>query len=58
MHLVKKNGIFVAMKANVEEELNISDKVFNKYKCKIEKLNKFLLPKENSNRTLVVLRKS
>ena len=58
MHLVKSDGIFVAMKANVEEELNISDKVFNKYKCKIEKVNKFLLPKENSNRALVVLRKS
>lgn len=58
MHLVKTEGIFVAMKANVDEELNISDKVFNKYKCKIEKVNKFLLPKENSNRALVVLRKS
>ena len=58
MHLVKKQGIFVAMKANVDEELNINDKVFSKNKCKIEKINKFLLPKENSNRALVVLRKS
>lgn len=58
MHLVKIKGIFVAMKANVDEELNINDKVFSKNKCKIEKINKFLLPKENSNRALVVLRKS
>ena len=46
------------MKANVDEELNINDKVFSKNKCKIEKINKFLLPKENSNRALIVLRKS
>ena len=58
MHLVKIKGIFVAMKANVDEELNINDKVFSKNKCKIEKINKFLLPKENSNRALIVLRKS
>lgn len=58
MHLVKNNGVFVAMKANVDGELNINDRVFIKNKCKIEKVNKFLLPKENSNRALVVLRKS
>lgn len=57
MHLVKKDGTFVAMKANVDKELNINDKVFNKYKCKIEKVNRFLLPKENSNRSLVVIKK-
>ena len=57
MHLVKKDGVFVAMKANVDDELNIDNKVFNKYNCKIEKVNKFLLPKENSNRSLVVIKK-
>ena len=58
MHLVKKDGVFIAMKANIDNELNINDKVFNKYKCKIENINKFLLPKENSNRALIKLRKS
>ena len=57
MHLVKKDGIFIAMKANVDDELNIDDKVFNKYHCKITKINKFLLPKENSNRALVLIKR-
>ena len=57
MHLVKKDGVFIAMKGNVDEELNISKSVFNKNNCKIEVINKFLLPKENSNRSLVVIRK-
>lgn len=58
MHLVKKDGVFIAMKANVDEELNIEEKKFNKNKCYIEKVNKFLLPIENSNRALVVIRKN
>lgn len=57
MHLVKNKGIFVAMKGNIEEELNMNNKVFNKYKCKIKKINKFQLPKENSNRSLVIISK-
>ena len=57
MHLVKKDGIFIAMKANVDDELNIDDKVFNKYHCKLTKINKFLLPKENSNRALVLIKR-
>lgn len=58
MHLVKKQGIFVAMKANIDNELDIKEKVFIKNKCKIEKINKFTLPKEESNRALVIIRKS
>lgn len=57
MHLVKKDGIFIAMKANIDGELDISEKIFNKYKCKIERVNKFQLPKEGSNRSLVIIRK-
>lgn len=57
MHLVKKDGKFIAMKANVDSELESIDKVLNKYCVKIDKISKFLLPKENSNRSLVVVRK-
>ena len=57
MHLVKYDGLFVAMKGNIDEELNISNNVFIKNKCKIVKINKFLLPKENSNRALVLVKK-
>ena len=55
MHLVKKEGIFVAMKGNVEEELtnNIQMKIEKKYK--IKNIEKFLLPKESSMRSLVVI---
>ena len=57
MHLVSKDGVFVAMKGNIEEELNSS--VVNKLKQKynILKIEEFLLPKENSKRSLVVMKR-
>lgn len=57
MHLVKKDGKFIAMKANVNEELENINKLLKKYHVKVDKVNKFLLPKENSNRSLVILTK-
>lgn len=57
IHLVKKNGNFIAMKANVDKELENIDKILNKYSFKIEKINRFLLPTENSNRSLIVISK-
>lgn len=55
MHLVDKNGVFIAMKGNVEEEMtdDILKKINKKYT--IKEINKFLLPVENSNRSLVVI---
>lgn len=55
IHLIKTDGKFIAMKANVDEELNNISKDLNKYKCKITNKIEFKLPKEESNRTLVVL---
>lgn len=57
MHLLKPKGKLVAMKGNIEEEL--SSKVMNNInkKYKIIKINKFLLPKENSKRSLVIIEK-
>ncbi len=57
IHLINKNGKIIAMKANIEEELTGIDKVLNKNKCKIDEINSFKLPIENSNRNLVVIRK-
>ncbi len=56
MHLVNDNGLLVAMKGNIDEEL--SESVINKInkKYKIIEINKFLLPKENSNRSLIVIK--
>ena len=56
MHLVNKNGIFVAMKGNIDEELTsqVEQKLSKKYK--IEQIEKFLLPIENSNRSLIVIK--
>lgn len=55
MHLVKNDGKLIAMKANIDSELEYLDKILKKYHVKIAKINKFLLPKENSNRSLVIL---
>ena len=55
MHLVNKNGSLIVMKGNIDDELNadILKKINKKYK--ISKIEKFLLPKENSQRSLVVV---
>lgn len=56
-HLIGKNQLFVAMKANVDDELVGIDKTLTKNNCLVENIEKFNLPKENSNRTLVLIRK-
>lgn len=55
MHLVSKDGVFVAMKGDIDKELDkpISEKISRKYK--ITKIEKFVLPIEESKRSLVVI---
>lgn len=55
MHLVSKNGMLIAMKGNISEELTpeIAKKINQKYKIKL--VEEFMLPKENSKRSLVVI---
>lgn len=55
MHLVNKNGCFIAMKGDIDKELqpNIKRKLERKYK--IVKIERFTLPKENLTRSLLVL---
>ena len=56
MHLVSKNGVFIAMKGNIEEELteNVKQKLNKKYS--IVQIESFHLPIENSKRNLVVIK--
>ena len=54
---LKKEGIFVAMKASVEEEIKESQNILQNKKYKISKIETFKLPKEQSLRNLVVIKR-
>ena len=56
MHLVNKSGVFIAMKGNIDKELTteVENKLQNKYV--IEKIERFLLPIENSQRSLIIIK--
>ena len=56
MHLVSKNGVFIAMKGDIDQELteSIEKEISKKYI--ITKKEKFNLPKEESKRCLLVIR--
>jgi len=56
MHLLNKNGLLIALKGNIDEELtkDVEKRLSKKYK--IVKVEKFLLPIENSNRSIVVMK--
>ena len=57
MHLVAKEGVFIAMKGNIDKELteNVEKKLSKKYQ--ILKINKFRLPIEKSDRSLIVMKR-
>lgn len=54
---LKVGGKLVFMKANCEEELESINGIYNKLGLKLSSINKFVLPIENSNRTLVCIEK-
>ena len=56
MHLVSKEGIFVAMKAKIENELTEEVRNIIEKKYIIIKEEKFNLPIEQSERTLLVIK--
>ncbi len=56
MHLVDKDGVFVAMKGNIEEELNKEVKNTLNKKYQIIKIEEFLLPIEQSKRSLIIMK--
>jgi len=57
MHLLSENGVFVAMKGNIDEELTISVQRKLSIKYNFLKIEKFVLPKENSQRSLLLMNK-
>lgn len=56
MHLVEENGVFIAMKGNITEELTPAVQKAISKKYSIEKIEEFYLPYENSQRSLVVIK--
>lgn len=55
--MVKVNGLFIAMKANIEEEIENSTEILKKLDGKIEKIETFYLPIENSIRNIILIEK-
>lgn len=56
MHLVKPGGMLVAMKGNIDKELTPKIKTKIEEKYVIEKIEKFLLPIENSSRSIIIVK--
>ena len=54
---VKTNGSFVAMKSNYQEELQATLPILKKLDSKVEKIEKFSLPKIEANRAIICIRK-
>lgn len=57
MHLVNKNGVFIAMKGNIDNELTDDIKRKIEKKFIIERIEKFTLPKEKSQRSILVIKR-
>ena len=55
--MVKVNGYFIAMKANIDEEKEESKDILNKLNSKIEYIETFHLPIEESIRNIVKIKK-
>ena len=55
--LVKKNAYFIALKSNCDEEIDNSTETIKKLNGEIKEINKFLLPIENSTRTIIKIKK-
>ena len=56
--MVKIGGYFIALKGNVEEELSENLKTINFLNSKILEVINFNLPKENSTRNIVIIKKN
>lgn len=56
--LLKKNGYFIPMKANCEEEIKEVLPILKKKQLIIEQIEEFDLPIENSHRTIIKIKKA
>ena len=57
MHLVDKKGVFIAMKGNIDNELTNAVRRKIEKKFIIDRIEKFLLPIEESQRSILIIRK-
>ena len=55
--MTKQNKYFIALKANVDEEIKEIDNALKCLNTKIEEKIEFNLPVENSNRTIIIFKK-
>lgn len=55
--MVKEQGYFISMKGNIEEELEEAKSMIGTLGGKLEVVKEFILPIENSNRTLISIKK-
>lgn len=55
--LLNKNGYFIPMKANCEDEIKESLPIFKRKNLIIETIDEFNLPIENSHRTIIKIKK-
>lgn len=55
--LVKLNGYFIPLKANIDEEINNSQNALRQLNSNIEKIIEFTLPIENSHRSILLIKK-
>ena len=55
--LVKENGYFIPMKANIEDEIEEAESGIKKLGAQKEEIISFLLPKEESVRNLIKIKK-
>ena len=56
-HLLTNKGKLIAMKANIEKDIELGEKVFEQEKVKIEDIINFRLPIEESIRNLIIITK-
>ncbi len=56
--LVKEKGYFVFLKSDVEEEIKNSEHAFKELNLTLEQKEDFVLPIENSKRTIIKIKKS
>ena len=55
--LINKNNSFIPLKANINQEISLAEKELKKYKLVITKQEEFYLPKENSIRNILVIKR-
>lgn len=55
--IIDSTTLFIPLKANIDEEIKLADKELKKYKLEIIKREEFYLPKENSLRNILIIKR-